>query len=104
MINDYNKLRTLFGELLKEIQRIKSEGDYAAGKALVETYAVNIDPDLHREVKERYEALELKAFGGFVNPEIIPVRENGNITSFRIEYPTDYLKQMLEYGEKYATL
>ena len=104
VINDYNKLRTLFGELLKEIQRIKSEGDYAAGKALVETYAVNIDPDLHREVKERYEALELKAFGGFVNPEIIPVRENGNITSFRIEYPTDYLKQMLEYGEKYATL
>lgn len=104
VITDYEKLRQLFGELLKEIQRIKSEGDYAAGKALIETYAVNIDPQLHKEVKERYEALELKPFGGFVNPEIIPIRENGNITGFRIEYPSDFLKQMLEYGEKYATL
>ena len=104
VVNDYEALRGLFGKLLAEVQRIKSEGDYAAGKALVETYAVNIDPALHKEVRERYDALGLKPYGGFVNPEIIPVTRNGKVVDYRVEYPDDYLAQMLEYGRKYATL
>ena len=104
VVNDYEALRGLFGKLLAEVQRIKSEGDYAAGKALVETYAVNIDPALHKEVRERYDALGLKPYGGFVNPEIIPVTRNGKVVDYRVEYPDDYLGQMLEYGRKYATL
>ena len=105
VVRDYEKLRQLFGRLLAEIQRIKSEGDYEAGKALVETYAVHIDPDLHREVKERYEALNLKPYGGFVNPEIQPVyAEDGTITDYIPVYTDDYLGQMLLYGKKYGTL
>lgn len=104
VVNDYEALRGLFGKLLAEIQRIKSEGDYKAGKALVETYAVNIDPALHKEVKERYDALGLKPYGGFVNPEIVPVTKSGKVVDYRVEYPDDYLGQMLEYGRKYATL
>ena len=104
VVNDYEALRGLFGKLLAEIQRIKSEGDYKAGKALVETYAVNIDPALHKEVKERYDALGLKPYGGFVNPEIVPVTKGGKVVDYRVEYPDDYLGQMLEYGRKYATL
>lgn len=104
-VNDYKALRGLFGELLGEIQRIKSEGDYEAGKALVETYAVNIDPDLHREVLERYQKLNLKPYGGFVNPDIKPVLDAaGKAVDFEISYPDDYLGQMLEYGIKYRTL
>ena len=104
VINDYQALRNLFGRLLAEIQRIKSEGDYAAGKALVEKYAVNIDPELHREVLERYSALQLKPYRGFVNPDIVPVVKNGKVVDYRIEYCTDFVAQQLEYGEKYSTL
>ncbi|MBR0301074.1 MAG: dihydrofolate reductase, partial [Bacteroidales bacterium] len=105
VVNDYEALRNLFGKLLGEIQRIKSEGDYEAGKALVETYAVNIDPDLHREVLQRYEKLNLKPYGGFVNPDITPVTDaDGTIVDYQISYPDDYLGQMLEYGVKYRTL
>ena len=103
-VNDYEALRGLFGDLLAEIQRIKSEGDYKAGKALVEKYAVNIDPELHKEVKERYAALNLKPYGGFVNPTIVPVKKGGKVVDYRIDYTQGYMEQMLEYGHKYATL
>lgn len=104
VINDFEALHGLFGELLAEVQRIKSEGDYAAGKALVERYAVKVDLALHREVKERYEALGLKPYGGFINPEIVPVEENGQVVDYRIEYPTDFLEQHLQYGKRYSFL
>lgn len=104
VVNDYEALRGLFGELLAEIQRIKSEGDYKAGKALVEKYAVNIDPELHKEVRERYAALNLKPYGGFVNPTIVPVKKGGKVVDYRIDYTQGYMEQMLEYGHKYATL
>ena len=104
VVNDYGKLRALFAELLAEIQRIKSEGDYAAGKNLIETYAVHIDPALHKEVKERYDALGLKPYGGFINPEIRPVEKDGKVVDYEIVYTDDYLGQMLEYGRKYGTL
>jgi dipeptidyl-peptidase-3 len=103
-INDYQKLRTLFGELLKELQRIKSEGDYAAGKNLITTYGVNIDPVLHKELKERYAALNLKPYGGFINPEIVPVEKDGKVIDYKVEYPTDFLQQMRDYGKKYNFL
>jgi dipeptidyl-peptidase-3 len=104
VVNDFEALRGLFGELLAEVQRIKSEGDYEAGKALVETYAVNIDPALHKEVKERYASLGLKPYGGFVNPEIIPVEKDGKVVDYRLEYNDSYLDQMMKYGKKYSTL
>ena len=104
VVNDYEKLRDLFAQLLAEVQRIKSEGDFEAGKALVEKYAVNIDPELHKEVKERYAALGLKPYGGFLNPTIVPVEKNGEVVDYQIEYAEDYLGQHLEYGRKYATL
>ena len=104
VINDYEALRGLFGDLLAEIQRIKSEGDYAAGKALVENYAINIDYDLHKEVIERYKDLNLKPYKGFVNPEIVPVEKGGKVVDYKIEYCNDFLAQQLEYGRKYRTL
>ena len=104
VVNDYEALRGLFAELLAEVQRIKSEGDFEAGKALVETYAVNIDPELHKEVKERYAALDLKPYGGFLNPEIVPVEKGGKVVDYKIVYNDSYLGQMLQYGKKYATL
>lgn len=104
VINDYEALRGLFAELLAEIQRIKSEGDYAAGKNLVETYAVNIDPQLHKEVLERYAALNLKPYGGFVNPDIVPVEKDGKVVDYKIVYVDNYLQQQLDYGKKYRTL
>ena len=104
VVNDFEALRGLFAELLAEVQRIKSEGDFEAGKSLVEKYAVNIDPELHKEVKERYAALELKPYGGFVNPEIVPVEKNGEVVDYKLEYNDSYLDQMIKYGKKYATL
>ena len=104
VVNDYVKLRALFAELLAEVQRIKSEGDYEAGKALIETYAVHIDPDLHKEVLERYKALNLKPYGGFINPEIVPVLKDGKVVDYEPVYTDDYLGQMLLYGKKYGTL
>lgn len=104
VVNDFIKLRALFGDLLKELQRIKSEGDYEAGKALVNKYGITIDPVLHKEVKERYASLNLKPYGGFINPEIIPVEKNGKIVDYKIEYPADFLQQMRDYGKKYSFL
>lgn len=104
VVNDYEALRGLFAELLAEIQRIKSEGDYAAGKNLVETYAVNIDPQLHKEVLERYAALNLKPYGGFVNPDVVPVEKDGKVVDYKIVYVDNYLQQQLDYGKKYRTL
>ena len=104
VVNDHEALRGLFGDLLAEIQRIKSEGDYEAGKALVETYAVNIDPELHKEVKERYAALDLRPYGGFLNPEIVPVKKGFKVVDYKIVYNDNYVDQMLEYGRKYSTL
>ena len=104
VVTDYEALRGLFARLLAEIQRIKSEGDYAAGKALVETYAVHIDPALHKEVKERYKALGLKPYSGFINPDIVPVIRGGRTVDYKLVYNDDYLAQMLAYGRDYAAL
>ena len=104
VVNDFVALRGLFAQLLDEIQRIKSEGDYAAGKNLVETYAVNIDPQLHKEVLERYATLNLKPYGGFVNPDIVPVVQKGKVVDYEIVYVDDFLGQQLDYGKKYRTL
>lgn len=104
VVNDYEALRGLFGELLAEVQRIKSEGDFEAGRNLVETYAVNIDPELHKEVLERYAALELKPYGGFINPDIVPVEEDGEIVDYKIVYEDSFMDQVLEYGRKYSAL
>ena len=104
VVRDFEKLRSLFGQLLAEIQRIKSTGDYEAGKALVETYAVNIDPQLHREVLDRYAALNLKPYGGFINPEIVPVLRDGIAVDYTISYCSDFLEQQLDYGRRYRTL
>lgn len=103
-INDYNKLRDLFGQLLREIQRIKSEGDYAAGKALVETYGVKVDPVLHREVLARYAKLGVKPYKGFIQPRLVPVMNGEEITDVKVEYPTSFFQQMIDYGKKYAFL
>ena len=102
MIQDYEKLRELFGILLAEVQRIKSEGDYEAARDLIETYGVNVDADLHREVLGRYEALGVAPYAGFINPDYRPVVKDGKIVDVEISYPADFLEQMLEYGEKWS--
>jgi dipeptidyl-peptidase-3 len=104
-INDYYKLRILFGELLREVQRIKSEGDYKAGKILIESYGVKVDPVLHAEILDRYEKLKLAPYTGFVNPKLIPEYNiNGEIANVKVEYVNDYLGQMLDYGREYSFL
>lgn len=103
-INDYAKLRELFGQLLREVQRIKSEGDFAAGQHLVETYGVKVDPALLAEVHRRYAPLDVAPYMGFIQPRLVPVRRDGRIVEVKMEYPTDFLAQMLEYGRDYAFL
>ena len=104
-INDYGKLRGLFGQLLREIQRIKSEGDYEAARDLVERYAVKLDPVLHKEILERYRALHLSPYKGFINPVYTPVRDSqGHITDVAVSYGEAYDAQMLRYSRDYATL
>ncbi|WP_300132420.1 dihydrofolate reductase [Duncaniella sp.] len=104
-INDYNKLRELFGQLLGEVQRIKSEGDYQAGRDLVETYGVKVDQDLHKEVLDRYAKLDIAPYKGFVNPVYTPVTDkDGNITDVTVSYEENYLPQVLRYSKQYRTL
>lgn len=104
-INDYRRLRELFGQLLGEIQRIKSEGDYAAGAALVEKYGVKVNPELHQEVLERYSHLNIAPYKGFVNPVYTPVKDaDGNITDVTVSYEEGYLPQMLRYSRDYSPL
>ncbi len=103
-INDYDRLNELLGELLAEVQRIKSEGDYEAGKQLVETYAVKFDPELHAEVLERYGKLNLAPYGGFINPVLVPVFDGENIIDVKVEYPDDYAEQMMRYAKEYSYL
>lgn len=110
-INDYTKLRELFGQLLKEIQRIKSEGDYAAGEALVEKYAVKVNQELHQEVLNRYATLDIAPYKGFVNPVYIAVDANGNpttneaeISDIKVTYEEEYIPQMLRYSRDYSPL
>lgn len=104
-INDYAKLRHLFGELLAEIQRIKSEGDFEAARLLVEKYAVNIDPELHREILARYKKLNLAPYKGFINPKMtLEMDEEGEITGVVLDYEESYVDQMLRYSDEYGTL
>lgn len=104
-INDYTKLRELFGKLLAEVQRIKSEGDFEAGMKLVEEYAVKVDPEIHNEVLERYAKLDIAPYKGFVNPVYTPVvDENGNITDIKVDYTENYVDQMLRYSRDYSPL
>jgi len=104
VVNDYAKLRALFGRLLRELQRIKSTGDYAAIRELVERYAVKIDPALHAEVRARYAALDVPAYTGFMGPRLVPVRSGDDVGDVRIEYAEDFTAQMLEYADRYAFL
>lgn len=104
-IKDYDKLRELFGQLLREIQRIKSEGDYEAGKNLVETYGVQVDPAVHQEVLDRVKPLDIAPYKGFVNPVLVPVTDDkGEINNIIIKYDQDFVEQMLYYGKEYGIL
>ncbi len=104
-ITDYDKLRELFGKLLHEVQRVKSQGDYAAGKALIEDYGVIVDKDIHAEVLKRSEKLNIPPYGGFINPRLVPMMNDANeITDIKVEYPADFVGQMMEYAENYSHL
>ena len=104
VVNDYEKLREIFGRLLREIQRIKSEGDFEAARELVENYGTQVDQELHAEVLERYASLEVAPYSGFINPRIVADDENGVVSNVRVEYPKDFMTQMLEYAEDYSFL
>lgn len=104
VINDYEKLRDLIGQLLREVQRIKSTGDYNAARKLVENYGVKIDPELHKEIRSRYALLDVAPYGGFVNPVFVPVMKNDQIVDIEIEYVDNYTQQMLYYDQKYNYL
>ena len=103
-INDYEKLRGYFGELLKMVQDIKSYGKLAEAKKLVETYAIHIDPDLHKEVKDRYSLLDVHPYSGFINPKFHLIKENNQVIDIELDYSQTYMEQMLEYGKKYRIL
>ena len=103
-INDYKKLRELFGQLLREIQRIKSEGDFTAGKNLVETYGVKVDAVLHNEILQRYKKLNLRPYRGFIQPQLVPVMDGDKITDVKVEYPKSFFLQMIGYGKNYSYL
>lgn len=104
VINDYLKLRVLFGELLKELQRIKSQGDYKAGKALIENYGVKVDLALHKEVLDRYSKLSMAPYQGFIQPKLTPIMKDGKIVDVKIEYPNNFTEQMLDYSKNYSYL
>jgi dipeptidyl-peptidase-3 len=104
VVNDYNALRDLFGQLLREIQRIKSEGDFKAGQALVETYGVKVDQALVAEVKKRFESIQSKPYSGFIQPRLVPIIVQGKIKDVKVEYPDNFVEQMMEFGREYATL
>jgi len=104
IVNDYDKLRGLFGELLRELQRIKSQGDFKAGQALIENYGVKIDPALHKEVLARYATLNISPYAGFIQPKLVPVMEGGKIIDVKIIYLDNFTQQMLEYGKTYGFL
>lgn len=103
-INDYEGLRKLFGQLLNKIQRIKSEGNYEAGKELVETYAVQVDPNLHNQMLERYKKLNIAPYAGFINPVLIPVYQADTLADITVSYPEDFTGQMLSYSNEYGYL
>ena len=104
VVNNHILLREIFGSMLREIQRIKSEGDYEAGKNLVEKYGVKVDFELHKEVLERWNKLNIAPFSGFINPRLVPVFNEGTIVDVNIEYPEEFTGQMLEYAEKHSFL
>lgn len=104
VIQDYDKLKEIFGMQLRELQRIKSEGDYEAGKELVEKYAVKVDPELHQEVLDRYKELSIAPYGGFINPKLTPVMEGGKVVDVKVEYPETFKEQMMFYGKNYSFL
>jgi dipeptidyl-peptidase III len=104
VINDYDKLRDLFGQLLKEVQRITSEGDFEAAKNFIEGYGVKVDQEIHKEVLDRYAKLNIAPYRGFINPKYTPVYEGEKIVDVKVEYPEDFTTQMLEYGKKYSFL
>jgi dipeptidyl-peptidase III len=104
VVNDYNKLRALFGELLKELQRIKSQGDYKAGKNLIETYGVKVDLALHKEVLDRYSKLNMAPYQGFIQPKLVPVYKDSKLIDVKVEYPKNFVDQMMEYGKNYSYL
>ncbi|MFN7913499.1 MAG: dipeptidyl-peptidase 3 family protein [Bacteroidota bacterium] len=104
VITNYDKLRTLFGDLLREIQRVKSEGDYKAGKNLIENYGVKVDPKLHEEILERYKKSGMAPYQGFIQPKLLPVMEGDQIKDVKIEYPKSFQEQMLYFGKKYSFL
>ena len=104
-INDYNELRKLFGDLLKEVQRIKSQGDYQAGRDLIENYGVNVDQEIHQQVLARSESLNIPPYNGFINPKLTAVKnESGDVVDITVSYPDDFVKQMLEYGRDHSYL
>ncbi len=105
VINNYDQLRTLFGELLREVQRIKSTGDYEAGKMLAENYGVQVDKNIHQEVLDRVKVLNIAPYSGFINAELVPVKDgSGNIIDVNIIYPVDFTNQMLHYAKNYSFL